>query len=910
MPGCAAVGCNNRSEKGFIMKCFPRDPKLRKIWQDRVARADWEPSNNSFLCHVHFEPEEWSITQNGRIRLKKNAIPSIFTVTSTRKSPKKRIKLTNVKNENECENDYMTESLENDTEHSSTGHLEEKDSDSQDVDSPSIRTVVCQQANHSPIKIESKQASYGQYVDITNDLQQENIIIISDDNNMKMENNTKENDTEKQVSMGSKKFISNFIAKRNLIGNPSKDVAVKTEIKRDINQIFDDSYDEIEEKLKQICDGHLEENNMSNTEEVNSISRDRKGTLEKPIIQMPFHKSINYKYSPRNKIGDMLADNRDNIEIIFGSESGEELARVPRYTFYNSGTNNGDKLDQHTTNIDSINNKEIDEASEYLEEAFSIEDVHTANNMKAAVKCKRKTREEVMKSIKRSVQDASFQDTNSVSNSDTSDIVEVEDEVKKELNISEITQYNKDDVILDTTKFTVKVIGDREDVFDIMQDLYKDTRDFTIQEHNNTCLQQKNNASVTSIITIDDCPIETNSIDKCINDIFSPSDTSIVPKDNDQVSFALSTLKNNECLTTRLLSSYVDEEKALDINNAVDSVTEQSTTNICTNKCEYEILQRKVKLQETVIKQLTNQLILLKDLEKNLQNKNLVLKTRTKKIEKKVNELNKSTDGISSSTNLNKQTDMRQRLIYDLSNRMSNLEETNKKLMKTITIECQQKRQLESQIKQRDKRIKELNWKLEKASKYLERAEKNTNTYKRKMLNMQTFMRRKKILDRNTCLGQDTSKFHEIMIDSMRENYSERVLAMAMEIEEICGTNGYKKLLNYGFPLPPVSVLQAPPSDSISDSSKTDNKIRQAISSKQNTNEERDTQSVENDVEINTKYYRDENATSFCEEIVMDNTETVTGTVQDIFEESNDDVDDFSTNELKEHFILQLNAVI
>lgn len=907
MPGCAAVGCNNRSEKGFIMKCFPRDPKLRKIWQDRVARADWEPSNNSFLCHVHFDPDEWCITQNGRVRLKKNAIPSIFTVTSTRKSAKKRIKLTNVKNENECENDYMTESLENDTEHSSTGHLEEKDSDSQDVDNPSIRTVACrQQANHSSVKIESKQASYGQYVDITNDLQQENIIIISDDNNMKMESNTKENDTEKQLSLGSKKFISNFIAKRNLIGNQNKDVAVKTEIKRDINQVFDDSYDEIEEKLKQICDGHREENNISNMEKVNSISKDRKETLEKPMIQKPFHKSINYKCSSRNKIGDILADNRDNIEIIFGSESGEEFARVPRYTFYNSGTNNSDKLDQHTTNIDSIN-KEIDETSEYLEETFSIEDVHAANNMKTAVKCKRKTREEVMKSIKRSVQDASFQDTNSISNSDTSDIVEVEDEVKKELNISDITQYNKENVVLDTTKFTVKVIGDREDVFDIMQDLFKDTKDFIIQEHNNT-LQQKNNVSVTSIITIDDCPIETNSTDKCNNDIFS-SITSIVPKNNDQLSFALSTLKNDDGLTTRLLSSHMDEEKDLDINNVIDSVTEQSTTNTCTNKCEYEILQRKVKLQETVIRQLTNQLILLKDLEKNLQNKNLVLKTRTKKIEKKVNELNKSTDGISSSTSFNKQTDMRQRLIYDLSNRMSNLEETNKKLMKTITIECQQKRQLESQIKQRDKRIKELNWKLEKASKYLERAEKNTITYKRKMLNMQTFMRRKKILDRNTCLGQDTSRFHEIIMDSMKENYSERVLAMAMEIEEICGTNGYKKLLNYGFPLPPLSILQAPPSDSISDSSKTEhNKIQQAISSKQDTNEERDTQSVENDVEIDTKYY-DENA-SFCEEIVMDNTETITGTVQDIFEESNDDVDDFSTNELKEHFILQLNTVI
>ncbi|KAL0110363.1 hypothetical protein PUN28_013783 [Cardiocondyla obscurior] len=338
-------------------------------------------------------------------------------------------------------------------------------------------------------------------------------------------------------------------------------------------------------------------------------------------------------------------------------------------------------------------------------------------------------------------------------------------------------------------------------------------------------------------------------------------------------------------------------------NDTIDDTVEQSQTNVYINTCKYEKLQEKVKLQESIIKRLTNQLILLKDLEKKLQNKNLMLKTRTKKIEKKMNELNKSMSSGPSANISYKQSDMRQRLIYDLSNRMNNLEEANKKLMKSITIECQQKRQLENQIKQRDKQIKELNWKLEKASKYLERAEKNTNTYKRKMLNMQTFMRRKKLLDGNT------SKFHEMMIDNMKEDYSERVLKMAVEIKEICGTEGYNKLLNYGFPLPTISTLQTPPSDSISESSKT-NSIQQITFLQQNTNEKRDTQTMENDAEAHTKHQYIENATSFCEEIIMDNTETVTGTVQDIFEESNDDVDDFSTNELKEQFILKLNSIM
>lgn len=90
MPGCSALGCNNRSEKGHIMKCFPRNPILRNIWKKKVGRTNWEPSNNSFLCHVHFDDSQFVTSE--KIKLKKNAIPTIFNVTSVRKSPKNRIK--------------------------------------------------------------------------------------------------------------------------------------------------------------------------------------------------------------------------------------------------------------------------------------------------------------------------------------------------------------------------------------------------------------------------------------------------------------------------------------------------------------------------------------------------------------------------------------------------------------------------------------------------------------------------------------------------------------------------------------------------------------------------------------------------------------------------------------------------
>lgn len=898
MPGCAAVGCNNRSEKGYIMKCFPRDPKLRKIWQERVARADWEPSNNSFLCHVHFEPEEWSIMPNGRIRLKKNAIPSIFTVTSTRKSPKKRGKLASFKNQNQCDNDYTMEYLENDTEHSSIGYLEEKDSDSQDIDDSSIKFVY-QQVNHSTKTTENKQVTHRQYRNVTSDLQ-ESIILISDDN-IEMEDNIKEGNNEKQTNTENKRSSSNCIVDENLTNNQN-DIVIKTEIKREHDQTSLDSYDEIEEKLKQICDGGREESISNNVERLNSTSNNRK-VLEKSITQIPIlHRSINYKYSSRDEIGSLLTDDTENIEIIFGSESGEECARVPKCTSYdNNETTEFNKTDQSAANIvNPIDDQEINKNfPEAVEKVFQGENIHVTPNIRAAIKRKRRTREEIMKSIKKSIRNASSRDTNSVSDSDISDNVEAENEIGKELNTSENARL-KDDTVPAITKFTVKVSGDREDIFDIMQDLSKDTKDFTIEEYNDTYVHQGNNTFVTSIITIDDSPMEAFIKDEHNHDI---TPTNITSRDHDQDSFNLSPLKSNEYSSARLMSPHFDDENDLHINSSsiLDVNSEQLSAN-CTTKYECRKLRQKVKAQEDVIKRLSNQFILYQNSEKNLQNKNSALEIKTKKMENMMYEFNSKTDSTASSMIYKKNMDLKQKLIDDLTNRVNYLEEVNKKLMKTVTVESQYKRKLEGQIKQRDTRIKELNWKLEKASKFLDRAEKNTNTYRRKMLNMQTFMRRKKLLD------EKMSRFNEMLIDNVKDGYTEKAIAMAMEIKEICGSSGYNKLLNFGFPLPSLSALRTPPRDNYSDFNEGSNPTPRAGPSKHNIIEETGVQCTNDDVEANTK---NQILESVCEEIdVTDNTEeTIMGTVQDIFEENND-VDDFSTNELREHFILQLNAVM
>lgn len=905
MPGCAAVGCNNRSEKGYIMKCFPRDPKLRKIWQDRVARADWVPSNNSFLCHVHFEANEWCVADNGRVRLKKDAVPSIFTVTSTRKSPKKRTKLRNVKNESEHENECTTVCLENDTEHSSISQLGEKDSDSPDADDPLVRSFIYQPVDQSPKVIENKQMC-GQYKAAVNNFRQEDIVIITD---VEMQDIVKECEARKKADMENGKPACDFVSEKNS-NDPSDDIVVKTEIKRESDRVSLDSYDEIEEKLKEICDGYREESNPNSAKSLNTNSRSQKEASK------PLHKSINYRYSSRNEIGNMLTGDTDNIEIIFGTESGEECIRAPKRESYNNNdvANEIDKLNiRYNVDTDNVSNSRgIDKtSSEDMEETFTSfnkENIHMVPNIRAAMKRKWRTREEIMKSIEKSF--ASSRRKNCANRSDTSDNMEEESGAGREPNTSESMQFEDSSVSTvppATTKFTIKVTGDPDDVYDIMQGFYKDVKDIDIQRYNDARTPEENYRFVTSVITIDDCPIETNAGDKSYenDDILSKN---IESRDNDQTLACLSTLVNNRC--ARLMPHSDSELNDLDASNVrltpmIENIGDLPADKSVITQYEYEKLLRKMKMQEDVIKKLTDQLISSKSAEKSLRSKCSLLE---KKVENLTFELNARASESPSSRKTRESADVKQKLIDDISNRLTYFEEANKKLVKTISMESQQRKKYEGQIKQRDNQIKELNWKLEKASKFLERAEKNTNTYRRKMLNMQTFIRRKKQLE------EKMSRFNQILINSVKQSYSGKTLSMevAMDIKGTCGTNGYDRLLSLGFPLPMLSALRTTEGESSDRGPRTIHKAQRGPSVKRNAKK----REYENarcaktpDAEVDTK---DSGIAESIlgKEIASDDTETVTGTVQDIFEENDDDTDDFSANEFTEHFISQLRAIM
>lgn len=52
MPGCSAFACSNRSEQGYKLKIFPKDPERRKLWASKVKRLNWEPTN-SFIGTIY-----------------------------------------------------------------------------------------------------------------------------------------------------------------------------------------------------------------------------------------------------------------------------------------------------------------------------------------------------------------------------------------------------------------------------------------------------------------------------------------------------------------------------------------------------------------------------------------------------------------------------------------------------------------------------------------------------------------------------------------------------------------------------------------------------------------------------------------------------------------------------------------
>nr|CAI5841308.1 unnamed protein product [Callosobruchus analis] len=77
---CSAFNCTSRFVKGGNLKfhCFPKDAALRKKWIGALRRKDFVPSTRAVICSKHFKNSDYVQTYMDSLRLKKDAVPSIF----------------------------------------------------------------------------------------------------------------------------------------------------------------------------------------------------------------------------------------------------------------------------------------------------------------------------------------------------------------------------------------------------------------------------------------------------------------------------------------------------------------------------------------------------------------------------------------------------------------------------------------------------------------------------------------------------------------------------------------------------------------------------------------------------------------------------------------------------------------
>ncbi|XP_018358249.1 PREDICTED: THAP domain-containing protein 6-like [Trachymyrmex cornetzi] len=112
MVGCAAPFCNNSSTKGYTMKVFPRNAERRALWAKHVGQMNSTPTNNSYLCEVHFAPEMWDEKAKKR-KLKPDAVPTIFGFFLKKKKP--------VETENNT-TQVVTDTINNNTNYNESDH--------------------------------------------------------------------------------------------------------------------------------------------------------------------------------------------------------------------------------------------------------------------------------------------------------------------------------------------------------------------------------------------------------------------------------------------------------------------------------------------------------------------------------------------------------------------------------------------------------------------------------------------------------------------------------------------------------------------------------------------------------------------------------------------------------------------
>ncbi|XP_046994044.1 uncharacterized protein LOC124606125 [Schistocerca americana] len=83
MVTCMVFGCTNRSDcdaksKGITFHVFPKNESWKALWENAVRRKNWCASKWITICSQHFREEDIDRTSLSTVRLRENAVPSVF----------------------------------------------------------------------------------------------------------------------------------------------------------------------------------------------------------------------------------------------------------------------------------------------------------------------------------------------------------------------------------------------------------------------------------------------------------------------------------------------------------------------------------------------------------------------------------------------------------------------------------------------------------------------------------------------------------------------------------------------------------------------------------------------------------------------------------------------------------------
>lgn len=348
-----------------------------------------------------------------------------------------------------------------------------------------------------------------------------------------------------------------------------------------------------------------------------------------------------------------------------------------------------------------------------------------------------------------------------------------------------------------------------------------------------------------------------------------------------------------------IIKNDIQLEFRSEIINRPLQIKKNNTVNTSNLKTPNDLLA-KLDIQGEVIEHLSNQLIMYNDMDRQMKSLKQELQNKNKQIELLNRRIATKKPPVERKSSKNDSLNLSDTSEAELKSRIDSLEDKNKKLMKTVTLDAQNRRKLECQVKSRDNQIKELNWKLDKASKFLDRAEKNANNYRKKMLSMQALVRRKKLSH------EKTSLFDEFLIGQTDQSYSENALRMALEIEKVCGQEGYRKLLEYEFPLPNLNDLHDSTNGSVQELDGDENVV---LDNRDSENDDRisiadvkvEKKEILENIELNDGEKENSEDVEYIEyldlESLNETNETVGGTVwQDILNDNSEvgDVDEIA----------------